>query len=169
MDPISLILTALSTAAGAAAVQGAAQGLTLGLPQSSAQEAFNGLKDLIKRKFDSQGQSGANYVLQQHEKKPELAEELLKEALIEVEADKDREIIAAAQKLLQQLKPEESAAGKYNLKGKDSQGVVGETKIENSQGFFGNNQGTVTLTFNLNLNSNYRVPWTNEVHLYNSL
>ena len=35
--------------------------------------------------------------------------------MAEAGADKDEEIIQAAQELLKQLKPEESASGKYNI------------------------------------------------------
>ena len=114
MDPISLIIAAL--VAGAAKAAG-----------DAAPDAYNGLKALIKRKFESKGQSGANYVLDQHEKQPEAAKELLKGALIEAGADKDEKIIKASQELLKQLKPEESAAGKFNLNiAGDVKGIVGD-------------------------------------------
>ena len=120
MDPLSLILTALSSAAGAA-VQGAAHGIT----QGSAQEAYHDLKALIKRKFA--GEAKAEMVLEEHETDPETYEVPLKKKLTEAGADKDEEIIKAAQELLKQVKPEESATGKFNLNvARDVKGIVGD-------------------------------------------
>ena len=114
MEPITLIVSALATGAAKAAGE-------------AAPDAYNALKALIKRQFESKGQSGANYVLDQHEKQPEAAKELLKGALIEAGADKDEKIIKAAQELLKQLKPKESATGKFNLNiAGDIKGVVGD-------------------------------------------
>ena len=104
MDPISLIVTALSSAAGAAAVQGAAHGISQGLTQGSAGEAYRHLKNLIKRKFENQQKPGAKYVLDKHEEKPEAWQKPLKEELVEAGADKDEEIIKAAQYLLDKIK-----------------------------------------------------------------
>ncbi|MDJ0899441.1 MAG: hypothetical protein QNJ55_11575 [Xenococcus sp. MO_188.B8] len=112
MEPISLIITALSGAA-VAAVQGAAHGISQGLTQGSAQKAYNDLKALIKRKFA--GEPKAEMVLEEHETDPETYEAPLKKKLAEAGADKDKEIIKAAQELLKQLKPEESKAGKFNV------------------------------------------------------
>ncbi|MDJ0577259.1 MAG: hypothetical protein QNJ65_19135 [Xenococcaceae cyanobacterium MO_234.B1] len=100
MDPISLIIAAL--VAGAAKAAG-----------DAAPDAYNGLKALIKRKFA--GEAKAEMVLEEHETDPETYEAPLKKKLAEAGADKDEEIIKAAQELLKQLKPEESKAGKYNV------------------------------------------------------
>ena len=108
MEPISLIITALSSAAGPA-VKGAAHGIA----QGSAQEAYNDLKSLIKRKIKSIPR--AEWVLEDYEKKPTVYEEALKDKLAEAGADKDEEIIKKAQELLKQLKPEDSAADKYKM------------------------------------------------------
>ncbi len=113
MEPISLILAAL--VAGAAKAAG-----------DAPPDAYNGLKNLIKRKFESKGQSGANYVLDQHEKQPEAAKELLKGALFEAGANKDEEIVKKAESLLKQLTPEEAATiiQNYNIAG-DVKGILG--------------------------------------------
>ncbi|MDJ0743564.1 MAG: hypothetical protein QNJ32_09390 [Xenococcaceae cyanobacterium MO_167.B27] len=100
MEPISLIIAAL--VAGAAKAAG-----------DAAPDAYNGLKTLIKRKFS--GDPKAEMVLEEHETDPETYEAALKKKLAEAGADKDEEIIKAAQELLKQLKPEESKAGKYNV------------------------------------------------------
>ncbi len=128
MDPISLIITALSSvitalssAAGRAAITGAAQGLA----QGTAQEAYHDLKTLIKRKFA--GNPKAEMVLEEYEKNPKTYEAPLKEELAEAGVDQDEEIIKKAQELLKQLKPEDSAAGKFNIKVEgDIKGIVGD-------------------------------------------
>jgi hypothetical protein len=114
MEPISLILAALL--AGAAKAAG-----------DAVPDAYKGLKTLIKRKFDSQGKSDLATILDKYEEKPEKTKPLLEDELIEVGADKDEEIIKAAQELLKQIKPEESASGKYkiNVAG-DIKGIVGD-------------------------------------------
>ncbi len=100
MEPISLIVAAL--VAGAAKAAG-----------DAAPDAYNGLKALIKRKFA--GEPKAEMVLSEHETDPETYEAPLKKKLVEAGADLDEEIINKAQELLKQLKPEESAAGKYKV------------------------------------------------------
>ena len=112
MEPISLIALALSSAAGAA-VQGAAHGVSQGIAQGNAQKLYEDLKNLIKGKFA--GNSTAEMVLEEHEKDSETYDAPLKKKLTEAGVDKDKEIIKKAQELLKQLKPEESAAGKYNI------------------------------------------------------
>ena len=136
MDPISLIITALSSAAGAAAVQGAAHGISQGLTQGSAQEAYHDLKALIKRKFA--GEPKAEMVLEEHETDPETYEVPLKKKLAEAGADKDEKIIKKAQELLKQLNLEESASDKSNIT------IVGR----DFRGFQGENTGTVNQSFN---------------------
>lgn len=100
MEPISIIIAAL--VAGAAKAAG-----------DAAPDAYNGLKALIKRKFA--GEPKSEMVLEEHEKDPETYEAPLKKKLVEAGADKDEEIIKAAQTLLKQVKPEESAVGKYKV------------------------------------------------------
>jgi len=113
MDPISLILAAL--VAGAAKAAG-----------DAAPDAYNGLKALIKRKFESLGKSDSVTILDKYEKKPEKTKPLLEEELTEAGVDKDEEIIKAAQELLKQVKPEESASGKYEINvGRDVKGIAG--------------------------------------------
>lgn len=102
MDPVSLILAAL----GAGAVKTAG---------GVAQDAYNGLKALIKRKFESKGKSDSVAILDKYEQKPEKTKALLEDELTEVEADKDEEIIKLAQKLMEQLNPQQAAEGKFSV------------------------------------------------------
>lgn len=124
MDPISLILSAL--VAGAATTAGGV-----------AQDTYNGLKALIKRRFESQGKSDAVTILDKYEEKPEKTKPLLEDELTEVEAGKDEEIIKLAQELLKQLNPQEAAEGKFNVQ------ISGGTV----QGLIQQNTGTVTQNF----------------------
>lgn len=125
MDPISLILSAL--VAGAAKTAG-----------DVAQDAYNGLKALIKRKFESQGKSDSSTILDKYEEKPEKTKPLLEDELIEAGADKDEEIIKLAQKLLEQLNPQEAAEGRFNIQ-------ISGGKV---QGLTQQNTGNITQNFN---------------------
>jgi hypothetical protein len=125
MDPISLILSAL--------VAGATQ--TAG---GVAQDAYNGLKALIKRKFESQGKSDSVTILDKYEERPEKTKPLLEDELIEAEADKDEEIIKLAQNLLEQLNPQEAAEGRFNVQ-------ISGGKV---QGLTQQNTGNITQNFN---------------------
>lgn len=89
MDPVTLILSALATGAAKAA-------------GDAAPDAYKALRELIKRKFASKPQ--AEMVLEEHEKDPETYEVPLKKKLVEVEADKDEEILKKAQELLDKIK-----------------------------------------------------------------
>lgn len=124
MDPVSLILTAL--VAGAAKTAGGV-----------AQDAYNVLKALIKRKFESQGKSDSVTILDKYEQKPEKTKALLEDELTEVGADKDEEIIKLAKKLMEQLNPQEAAEGKFNIQ------ISGGTV----EGLTQNNPGTITQNF----------------------
>ncbi|MDZ8028953.1 MAG: hypothetical protein RMY36_030640 [Nostoc sp. SerVER01] len=107
MEPVSIILTALMTGA-AEAIGG---------------DAFNSLKNLIKRKFV--GKSKAEMILAEYEKQPEVWEAPLKAELVEVGADKDEDILKKAKELLELVKPQEiSGTSNINIGG-DAKGVVG--------------------------------------------
>ncbi|MEH2061248.1 MAG: hypothetical protein V7K50_03095 [Nostoc sp.] len=124
MDPISLILAAL--VAGAKTAGGAV-----------AQDAYNGLKALIKHKFESQGKSDSATILDKYEQKPEKTKALLEDELTEAGADKDEEIIKLAQKLMKQLHPQEAAEGKFSVQ------ISGGTV----QGLTQQNTGTITQNY----------------------
>ncbi len=124
MEPISLILTAL--VAGAAKAAG-----------DTIPDAYTALKTLIKRKFESQGKSNSVTILDKYETKPEKTKPLLEDELTEAGVDQDKEIIKLAQKLLEQLNPQEAAEGKFNLQ------ISGGTV----QGLTQQNTGTITQNF----------------------
>ncbi|WP_392531356.1 hypothetical protein [Nostoc sp. C117] len=103
MEPVSMIIAALGAGALAA---------TKDTAGTAVKDAYQGLKTLIKKRFESEPK--AQMVLEEHETDPETYEAPLKKKLAETGADKDAEIIKLAQELLEQLKPEESAVGKYS-------------------------------------------------------
>ena len=116
MDPITLILTAL--VAGTAKAAG-----------DTAPDAYKGLKALIQKKFASQPKPEADkaaMVLEEHEKDPESYAAPLKKNLVEAGVDQDEEILKAAKELLEQLKPQEAAAGSINI-GQGAKGIIGQT------------------------------------------
>jgi len=104
MDPLTLIVTALVTGAAASLQDTATE---------AVKDAYHGLKGMIQRRFA--GKPEAEVALTQAEKKPEVWQEPLKDALKETTADQDEEIIRAAEKLMGLLDPQEAAAGKYNV------------------------------------------------------
>jgi hypothetical protein len=99
MDPVTLIITALSA--------GAASG-SKDLAGNTVSDAYRGLKLLIQRKFADK--PSAEVALAEHEKDPTVWEAPLKKALEQSHADEDEKIIEAAQKLIAQAKPEQFAA-----------------------------------------------------------
>ena len=120
MDSIALIITAL--VAGAAKASG-----------DIAPDAYNVLKALIQRKFS--GKPKAEMILEEHSKDPETYEAPMKKELAEARADKDKEIITTAQKLLEQLDPQNSALGKYKIEFQgEVKGVqIGENNVQHNQ------------------------------------
>jgi len=98
MEPLSLIMAAL--VAGAAKAAG-----------DAAPDAYQGLKALIKRKFG--GEPKAEMVLEEHESDPETYEAPLKKKLLEAGADQDEAILAAAQKLLDEMESKDSTPGGF--------------------------------------------------------
>jgi hypothetical protein len=111
MDPITLIVTAL--AAGAA----------LGVQDTMSavvKDAYAGLKALVRKRLG--GGHGADLVLTKHEQAPETWQAPLMAELAETGADGDRDLIAAAQALLD-LIGEAGRAGKYAVDARGAMGV----------------------------------------------
>ena len=133
MEPISLIVSALAAGAVAAAQETAG---------SVVKDTYNGLKELIKRKFG--GKPEAEVALAKHEAeatdprkegKPKVWEGPLKEALSETGADKDEEVARLAAELLEHVR-EGVAAGKYNISA-EKIGVVGDHTVVHGDIFGG--------------------------------
>ena len=112
MDPITLIVTALAA--------GAALG-TQDTVSAMVKDAYAGLKALVKKRLG--GGPAAELVLARHEQAPETWQAPLMAELAETGADGDRDLIAAAQALLDLLGGAEGRAGKYTVDAREAQGV----------------------------------------------
>lgn len=104
MDPVTLIIMAL--ASGAAAGLNAAS-------SSAIKDAYSGLKSLLKHKFA--GKPEAELALEKHEEKPEIWEQPLRDELKQAGADRDEEILRAAQGVLRIVHPEQASQGRFNV------------------------------------------------------
>ncbi|MDZ8140938.1 MAG: hypothetical protein RM049_37570 [Nostoc sp. DedQUE04] len=93
MEPISLIIAALGAGAIAAAKDTAT---------TAVKDAYQGLKGLIKKKFEGDVLGQAMVDAKPEEIKQ--AEDLLKDKITKAGADQDAAIIQAAQELLNQVK-----------------------------------------------------------------
>ena len=120
MEPISLILAALGAGAIAA---------TKDTAGTAVKDAYEGLKTLIKKRFADRGKEDDSNIIDKHEKKPdsEAVKALLKEELVDLDVDKDVEILKAAAEILRKEDPERTKESKYriNVQG-DIKGIVGD-------------------------------------------
>jgi len=112
MDPITLIVIAL--AAGAAL--GAQETVS-----AMIKDAYSGLKALARKRLG--GGPGAELVLAKHEQAPETWQAPLMAELAETGADGDRDLILAAQALLDLISKAEGRTGKYTVDVRGAQGV----------------------------------------------
>ena len=116
MDPVTLIVAALGA--------GAALGLKA-TASAGVQDAYAGLKALVNKRFA--GHPKGELVLAEHEAAPETWEKPLAAA----GADRDGELVAAAQALMRLIDEAGSQAGKYAVSVRDSQGVqVGDRNTQ---------------------------------------
>lgn len=125
MDIITLILDALGTGAAAAGQATASE---------AVKDAYHALKTLIQRRFA--GKPNAELILSKYEENPRIEMARLKDTLIKTRADRDEEIIEAAQNLMTLLNPQQVAMSKFNAQ------ITG-----NVQGFVQGDQAQVTMTF----------------------
>jgi hypothetical protein len=114
MDPVTLILTAL-TAGAAASVKDSAS--------AAIKDSYTGLKALIQRKFE--GKPKAQAALVDYEEDPETYEKPLQKALIETHLNQEQDILEAAQKVMTFVQPQQAAMGKFAIQNTGSvQGQV---------------------------------------------
>lgn len=104
MDTITLIPTAL--AAGATLI-------AKGTADEAIKDAYKSLKALIQCRFA--GKLKAEMVLSEYESKPNVWEAPLREVLTETAADKDKEIIKAAQKFMTLINLQQATMDKCNM------------------------------------------------------
>lgn len=110
MDPITLILTALT--AGAAKAAG-----------DAAPDLYKGLKALIQRRFA--GKPTAEMVLAEHENDPQTYEAPLKKQLQDAGLDQDEEVLKAAEALLDKLQEGRQGATTITI-GEGAKGIIGQ-------------------------------------------
>jgi hypothetical protein len=124
MDPITLIVSAL-TAGATAALQETAG--------TAIKDAYQGLTTLIKQKFKKDPKATA--VLEGHAEDPETWQKPLEKSLQQTAAAQDKDILIAAQKLLELVQSQKSSP-KYDVR------IRGNVK-----GFIQGDHATVTMNF----------------------
>jgi len=104
MDPLTIIVAALSAGATAAAKDTASQ---------AVKDAYAGLKSIIQKRFADK--SKPELVLKQHEADPKTWEKPLRKTLEDAKTDQDPQVLESAQKLLELVHPEQHAQGQFNV------------------------------------------------------
>jgi hypothetical protein len=104
MDPLTLILTALTAGASASIQDTASQAI---------KDSYSGLKALILRKFSDQPKTQT--VLDEYEEDPDTYEKPLRKALSTSHLDQDEELITAAHQMMTLVQPQQASMGKYNI------------------------------------------------------
>ena len=112
MDPITLIVTALAA--------GAALGVK-DTASSAVKDAYAGLKALVRKRLA--GRPDAEVMLARHERAPQTWQAPLLAELGEAGADRDRDLVAAAQALMNLVDAAGARAGKYTVDVRGAQGV----------------------------------------------
>jgi hypothetical protein len=109
MDPISLIIAALAAGVSQTASE-------------AVKDAYAGVKALIRRRFG--GDKGVEAALDRLEQRPAAGNSELAQHLRVAGADRDRELILAAQGVLRLVDPAGSEAGKYDVRITGGKGIV---------------------------------------------
>ncbi len=125
MEPITLILTALALGGGLVAKK---------TVEEATKDSYEAIKKLIAQKFS--GKPEAQMALTKYEEKPKIWEAPLKDALIEVSADKDEEIMTMTKHLMEKIEPQHLAMGKYNVQTSgEIQGLVQGEQVRVTMNF----------------------------------
>lgn len=111
MDPITLIVTALAAGAALGAKDTASSAVT---------DAYTSLKALVKKRFAGRP---VELVLAEHERAPETWRDPLTAELGAAGADRDADLVAAAQEMMRLVDAAGSRAGKYTVDARGAQGV----------------------------------------------
>jgi hypothetical protein len=126
MDPITMIITALSTGAVAGAQTAATDAF---------KDAYAGVKALVRRRF--QDRPSGETALAKYEAKPEAWRGALEAELVDAHADQDVALVEAAQRLMALLDAAGARAGKYQVDVRGAHGVqVGDHGQQTN--YFGN-------------------------------
>jgi hypothetical protein len=122
MDPVTLIVTALAAGAATALQDGVS---------SALKDAYARLTALVKKRFA--GHPDRELVLARYEQAPQVWDKPLAEELTTTGAADDRDLMAAAQALMQLVDAAGSAAGKYQVVVHGSRGVqVGDHNTQHN-------------------------------------
>jgi hypothetical protein len=122
MDPVTLIVTALAAGAASALQDGVS---------SAVKGAYARLTALVKNRFA--GHPEGELVLARHEQDPQVWDKPLAGELTAAGAADDQDLVAAAQALMRLVDAAGSAAGKYQVVVRGSQGVqVGDHNIQHN-------------------------------------
>jgi len=125
MEPISMIISAL-TAGAVAALQDTAG--------TAIKDAYQGLVSLVRTKFDKDSKAVA--ALEGHAEDPNTWQKPLEKSIQESGVAEDKDVLEAAQKLLELVQSKESSS-KYDVK------IEGDV-----QGFVQGDNAKVTMNFN---------------------
>jgi hypothetical protein len=120
MDPVSLIEAALVAGAAAGAKDTTSQ---------SVKDAYIGLKTLLSHLFAEKPH--AQVILDEHETDPETYEKPLKKLLTEAHADQDADLLAAAERVMTLVQPQQIGMGKYTIQNTGT--VQGQNIGDNQQ------------------------------------
>jgi hypothetical protein len=112
MDPVTLIVTALSAGAASALQDDA---------KDTVKAAYARLRDILKGRFS--GRRVGELALIEHEAAPAMWEPQLRAELSATGAENDPNLVDAAQVLLSLIDPKGVRSGKYDVAISDSQGV----------------------------------------------
>lgn len=113
MDPVSIILAALTAGASAAAKDTASQAI---------KDTYAGLKKLVLKRFEKKPQ--AEMALEEYEKDEDTWKKPLQKALVEVKADQDEVIVRQSQQVLKLVSPQQAARGKFNVQIGEGKGII---------------------------------------------
>lgn len=126
MEPITLILAALAAGASAGAVDELKDEV-----KEKVKALYGKLRQLVSSRFGQAGTPNAEGTLADYEEDPETYEKGLSKKLAAAGADKDGDILAAAQALLDLVGQQGPKSGKYNVTVTGSEGVqVGDRNTQ---------------------------------------
>lgn len=122
MDPITLVVSALSAGAGSALQDGAAAAL---------RKAYSTLRERVRSLLA--GQRNGETILAEYAEDPETWKPPLVKALRDADADRDADLIEAAQALLRLTDAGGFARGKYVVQAWDNEGIqIGDGNVQHN-------------------------------------
>ena len=133
MDPVTLIVTALTAGAASALQDGAS---------TAVKDAYARLKALVTKRFA--GRPKGELVLAEYEGTPQISEAPLVTELSAAGVEGDADLVAAAQALMSLVDEEGARSGKYLVTVHDSQGVqVGDHNTQTNTFYYGPSEAEV--------------------------